>query len=57
MLASAMMVSGCSLANSSAPSDTFCLIAKPITWSADDTDATQHQILIYDAKGHALCGW
>jgi hypothetical protein len=35
----------------------FCDVAKPIYWSAADTDETIAQIKEHDAVGAALCGW
>lgn len=35
----------------------FCLIARPITWSAKDTDATIEQVKEHNAVGKRLCGW
>lgn len=37
--------------------DTYCRIAKPITWSVDDTDATIREVKAHNATGVALCGW
>jgi hypothetical protein len=35
----------------------FCIVAKPILWSARDTDETILQAKEYNAAGAALCGW
>jgi hypothetical protein len=35
----------------------FCAIAKPILWSANDTGATIEQIKEHNAAGIVLCGW
>jgi hypothetical protein len=35
----------------------FCEIAKPIAWSARDTDSTIEQVKEHNAVGAALCGW
>lgn len=40
----------------SSPSE-FCAIAKPIFWSAHDTDATILAVKEYNAVGKRLCGW
>lgn len=37
--------------------DTYCRIAKPITWSAQDTDQTIREVKAHNAAGVALCGW
>lgn len=35
----------------------FCDGAKPIAWSAMDTDATLEAVKEHNAVGKALCGW
>jgi hypothetical protein len=35
----------------------FCEVAKPILWSAGDTDVTIEQVKEHNAVGAALCGW
>lgn len=35
----------------------FCLMAKPIYWSAADTDDTIRQAKTHNAVGKAVCGW
>lgn len=40
-----------------AGADTFCTIAKPITWSASDTDQTIREVKEHNAVGRRLCGW
>jgi hypothetical protein len=52
-----MTLCACSSVNSNVPTDSFCLLSKPMTWSDKDTPETQHQIFLYDAKGQKLCGW
>ncbi len=37
--------------------DTFCRIAKPITWSSRDTDQTIREVKAHNSTGIALCGW
>lgn len=37
--------------------NTFCAIAKPITWSARDTDETIRGVKEHNAVGIRLCGW
>lgn len=37
--------------------DTFCAIAKPITWSSRDTDLTITGVKSHNAVGIRLCGW
>jgi hypothetical protein len=34
-----------------------CAVAKPIAWSARDTDETILQVKQHNAVGAALCGW
>lgn len=40
----------------SSPSE-FCAIAKPIIWSALDTDETIKEVKEHNATGKALCNW
>lgn len=47
---------GSSAPTSPAPHE-FCLLAKPIYWSAHDTDDTIKQAKAHNAVGKALCGW
>ena len=35
----------------------FCDVAKPILWSARDSDETIEQVKEHNAIGAALCGW
>jgi hypothetical protein len=35
----------------------FCAAAKPILWSARDSDETIRQVKEHNAAGSALCGW
>jgi hypothetical protein len=35
----------------------FCVVAKPIAWSAHDSDETILQVKEHNAAGSALCGW
>jgi hypothetical protein len=35
----------------------FCAVAKPILWSARDTDETIRQAKEHNAVGATLCGW
>jgi hypothetical protein len=35
----------------------FCTVAKPILWSAKDSDATIEQVKEHNAVGAVLCGW
>lgn len=37
--------------------DTFCRVAKPISWSSRDTDETIREVKAHNAVGKALCGW
>lgn len=37
--------------------ESFCAIAKPITWSTRDTDQTVREVKAHNAAGKALCGW
>jgi len=36
---------------------TFCQVAKPITWSGNDTRATKEQVDAHNRVGKSLCGW
>lgn len=40
-----------------AGANTFCAIAKPITWSSRDTDLTIRDVKSHNATGVALCRW
>jgi hypothetical protein len=57
MLASAMILSSCNSLGSSVPTDSFCIIAKPIEWSDSDSAKTTREIIEFDTKGAKLCGW
>lgn len=35
----------------------FCTVAKPISWSSQDTPATVAEIKEHNAVGRTLCGW
>jgi hypothetical protein len=48
---------GSGASTSPPPADTFCLVAKPIYWSAGDTDETIKQVKAHNAAGKILCGW
>ncbi len=37
--------------------ETFCAIAKPISWSPRDTDQTIREVKSHNATGVALCRW
>lgn len=37
--------------------ETFCRVAKPISWSVRDTDETIREVKSHNAVGKALCGW
>lgn len=41
----------------SGATNSFCLIAKPIYWSAKDTDETIKQAKEHNSVGVKLCGW
>lgn len=49
-------IAGC--ATTTAPGD-FCLVAKPIRPSVDDTvtDGTKRQIVAHNTYGARSCGW
>jgi len=40
-----------------AGAETFCAIARPITWSTRDTDQTILEVKSHNAAGRELCGW
>ena len=50
---------GCATMMASGATDeaSFCAIAKPIVWSARDTDATIEQVKEHNAVGATLCKW
>lgn len=50
-----LLLAGC--ATNRAPVNTFCLVAKPITWSAKDSDGTIAEVKSHNAVGKELCGW
>lgn len=60
MLGCAMLVTaGCQTTGSAAiepGADTYCRIAKPISWSVSDTDATIREVKAHNAAFVALCG-
>lgn len=47
---------GCAT-NRPAPVNTFCTIAKPITWATSDTDPTIAEVKEHNAVGAELCQW
>ena len=53
--------SGCAtMTDLSAPTEahaSFCAVAKPILWSARDTDETIAEVKEHNAVGAVLCGW
>lgn len=64
MLGSAMLIlSACATTTGSGATDplpgadTFCRVAKPISWSSRDTDETIREVKAHNAVGKALCGW
>ncbi len=57
MISLPLTLSSCALLNTSAPANDYCLIAKPMTYSDNDTEDTQVEIAKYDLKGQKLCGW
>ncbi len=63
LLISTLILSGCeSLTPSSAMTEAlghagFCDVAKPIGWSARDTDKTIIEVKSHNARGVELCGW
>ena len=56
MILIASGISGC--ATTTAPAD-FCLVAKPIRPSVNDTvtDGTKRQIVAHNQYGASACGW
>jgi hypothetical protein len=56
----AMLATGCATTTGSAAiepgADTFCRIARPITWSVSDTDATVREVKEHNAAYVRLCG-
>jgi hypothetical protein len=36
---------------------TYCRIARPISWSSQDTDQTIREVKEHNAVGVELCGW
>lgn len=55
-----VILSSCATTTGSGAIETpaaFCDVAKPIAWSARDTDGTIAQVKEHNAVGVALCGW
>lgn len=54
-----LTIAGCATMTGSAAiepgADTFCRIAKPITWSVEDSDATIREVKAHNAAFVALC--
>lgn len=64
LLCATLILNGCaSLMGSGATkppvagANTFCAIAKPITWSSRDTDLTIRDVKEHNAVGVRLCHW
>lgn len=55
-----LILTGCATTTGSAAiepgADTYCRIAKPITWSAADSDQTIREVKAHNAAFVALCG-
>ncbi len=57
-----LTLSGCGTTTGSAViepvagADTFCRVAKPITWSSRDTDETIREVKAHNAVFARLCG-
>lgn len=55
VMALALPVGFCQHQQAAPPASTFCQIAKPITWSADDTRITKEQINAHNRAWKKLC--
>lgn len=53
----ALLAAGCVTTTGGGETKVFCASAKPIAWSAADTDATIREVKAHNAVGRALCGW
>lgn len=52
-----LSLTACATPMDSGATNSFCLIAKPIYWSAKDTDETIKQAKEHNSVGVKLCGW
>jgi len=50
------VLGGCATAPIQVQGDSYCRIAKRITWSKSDTPPTVHQIRVHNAKHRRICG-
>lgn len=58
MLLAMWLLSGCgTLIPSRDAEPSFCDVARPLTWSAADSDETLRGIRAHNARGVELCGW
>lgn len=51
------ILASCATTTASNATNSFCLAAKPIYWSAKDTDETIKEAKEHNAVGKKLCGW
>lgn len=51
------MLAACATTTGSGATTVFCEGARPIRWSAADTDETIRQAKAHNAVGKSLCGW
>lgn len=57
LVLSVLTLAGCATTTASGGREVFCGAARPIRWSAADTDETIRQAKSHNAAGRALCGW
>ncbi len=57
LLMALLMLAGCATTTGSGGTDVFCSAARPLRWSAADSDETIRQAKGHNAVGRALCGW
>lgn len=55
-LLSLLLLSGCVTTTATRGADTYCQIARPITWADADTDETIEQVKSNNAVWNELCG-